>query len=188
MEFSVVFVAAQFPVWVFAIVFCPDVIGLVAGGRYAAAAPACAALLCAAFLRSHSPFLIRQIHFLRETWVLPLISIPCAAFSILATVLLAPTYGITAVGWAVACADTAMLVALAQSIRHYEHLNFPLVMSLALGVVLVALAAWVGVSEPVPADWSRVAVKGLVGVVALLASGVIWIWPRRAFIRQLAAG
>lgn len=188
MEFSVIFVAVQFPVWVFAIMFCSDVIGLVAGGRYAAAAPACAALLCAAYLRSHIPFLLRQIHFHRETWVLPLISIPCAAFSILATVLLAPTYGITAVGWAVACADTAMLVALAGAIRHYEHLNYPLVMSLALGVILVALAAWVGVSEPVPANWSKVAVKGLIGVAALLASGATWIWPRRTFIRQLAAG
>jgi O-antigen/teichoic acid export membrane protein len=187
MDFSRIFVAILFPIWTAAVVFCPDIIVLFAGKRYAGAAPACAALLAAAFCRMQHPFLLRQIHFLRETWILPLVAIPCGALSILATVLLTGTHGIVAAGWAVAFSDLALFAALAAAIHHYESVNYPVSMSLGLLAILGVLAVWVGLGEPLPMGWPQMGVKVAVVSLAAMTCAFVWVWPGRLFIRQLAA-
>jgi O-antigen/teichoic acid export membrane protein len=186
-DFARIFVAILFPIWTAAVVFCPDIIVFFAGKRYAGAAPACAALLAAAFCRMQHPFLLRQVHFLRETWILPLVAIPCSALSILATILFTRTHGIVAAGWAVAFSDLVLFTALAGAIYHYEPVNYPVSMSLGLLSILVVLAVWVGLAEPLPMGWPRTGVKIVVVMLAAMTSGFAWIWPGRIFIRQLAA-
>jgi O-antigen/teichoic acid export membrane protein len=185
-DFGTVFAAALFPLWVFFIVFTPNIIHYVASARFAAAAPACSALFCAAYARAQQPFLMRQIHFLRATWVLPLITLPCAAVSLGIAALLTSRYGIVSAGWGVVVSDAALLIVLARIIRRYEKVNYPLGVSLFLLALLVVLAAWVVLGEPTVAHVPRWTVKILFVLLAMLLSGSVWIWPQRVFIRQLA--
>jgi O-antigen/teichoic acid export membrane protein len=187
-DFGTVFAATLFPIWVFFIVFTPNIIHYVASARFAAAVPACSALFCAAYARAQQPFLMRQIHFLRATWVLPLITLPCAAISLGVAILLASRYGIVSAGWGVVVSDAALLFLLARIIRRYEKVNYPLGISFFLLSLLVVLAAWVVLGEPTIAHVPRWTAKILFVLLAVLLSGWVWVWPQRAFIRQLAQG
>src|SRR4029079_4096075 len=66
-NFVSVYLAGLVPIWVLMIVFCSDVIRLVAGADYSQAGPICSILLCATFVRIQQLFLIRQIQFMRKT-------------------------------------------------------------------------------------------------------------------------
>jgi O-antigen/teichoic acid export membrane protein len=187
-DFGTVFAAALFPIWVFFIAFTPDIIRIVAGARFEAAVPVSSALFCAAYARAQQPFLMRQIHFLRATWVLPLITLPCAAISLGTAILLTSTYGIVSAGWGVVASDAALLLALALTIRQYEKVNYPLGMSFLLLTLLAALAVWVVLGEPTVVPLPRWAAKVLFVMLAMLLSVWGWLWPQRFFIRQLAQG
>ncbi len=187
-DFGTVFVAALFPIWVFFIAFTPDIIRVVAGARFEAAVPVSSALFCAAYARAQQPFLMRQIHFLRATWILPLITLPCAAISLGAAIVLTPTYGIVSAGWGVVASDAALLLVLARTIRRYEKVNYPLGVSFFLLALLAALAAWVVLGEPTFAVMPRWTAKILFVILAVLLSIWGWLWPQRRFIRQLAQG
>jgi O-antigen/teichoic acid export membrane protein len=175
------------PIWVFAILFCPQVIDLVTGGRYSEAAPVCAVLFCAAFVRAQHPFLIRQVQYLRATWVLPLVTTPCAVLSILLTILLARDFGIMAVAWTVLASDTTILVALALAIRRFEHVHYPVGTALGLLSLLVGLAVWVGRGGPQLSGERGMLLKIAIVGVSALAVFAIWIWPRRKLIHQIVS-
>ena len=185
-HFGTVSAAALMPLWAALVVFCPELIRIFAGQRYEAAAPVCAILLCASFVRAQHPFLLRQIHFLRETWILPAMTIPCAALSIVLALLLASRFGLSAVGWAALIADASLYVALAVMIRIYERVHHPMAITLGLTAVLGLLASWVALEEPAPLDWPGLAAKTAIVAIVAIGSFAVWIWPNRAFIRDIA--
>ena len=188
LQFGTVFSGVMFAVWVVAIVASPWAVGLVARSKYAHAAPACAILLCAAYVRIHFPFFARQVQFLRVTWLIPSVTVPCAVLSVTMTILLAGTMGIMAAAWAALTADLVLLIALAVAISLYEQLDYPIVIVTLLVALLLALSIWVAQGEPVPAQWSRLAVGGVLSLTAILAVLVTIVWPNRALIQDLAGG
>jgi O-antigen/teichoic acid export membrane protein len=186
-DFGSVFLAFLFPVWVAAILFCPDLIRITVGGRYLEASQTCTVLLVAAFCRMQHPFIARQIHFLRRTWILPTISVPCAVLSIVATRLFASSHGITAVAWAVAISDLAVFLGLAWAVSRIEAVNFPVPMSLGLMSTLGLLAWYVGTNDIPAVSESTTIAKSVVVALATAISLGAWVWPRRSFIRELMA-
>ena len=126
MDFGSIYAAAMLPVWAFAILFCPQTIRLIAGKPYAGAAPICAVLLCASFARFQLPFLLRQIQFLRKTWLQSAITIPWSALAIVLTVLFARRYGILAAAWITLAAECGILVSASFAIRRHEQVGYPI--------------------------------------------------------------
>ena len=187
--FAEIQLAVLFPVWMFAILFCSNIVHAFASGRFHEAVPTCAALFCAAFARFQHPFFIRQIEFLRNTWVMPLVTGSGTALAIVLTLTLAGQYGIIASAWAVTLSDAAILFGLAWAVGRRENVDYPMGMSFLLLVILAIAAIWSGMGEPFPLiAVPRLAAKIAIFGFSVLASGTIWIWPRREFIERLVRG
>jgi O-antigen/teichoic acid export membrane protein len=185
--FATVYIACMLPLWVLAIVFCRDTIRLVAGEKYAAAAPICMVLLCATFVRMQLPFLTRQVHFLRKTWLLPAITIPSAVISLILTVILARNFGAVAAAWVTLATDLFILLTLAIAVRRFEDIYYPISTAVAFTILLAGLSAWQGAASGVESLESVTTRLTLVLVTATV-SMAIWIWPNRLLICQLARG
>jgi O-antigen/teichoic acid export membrane protein len=188
LDFATVYIAGMLPIWVFAIVFCPNIVHLLTSGKYDAAAPVCAVLLCTSFVRMQQPFLQRQIHFLRKTWLLSAITIPFSLLAIALTGLLAGQSGMIAAGWIVLVADLGILIASAMAIQYYENLNYPIGTALLSVTILVLAAIWIMMGSPGAFGWPLLGLKAGLVMFATAASAAIWIWPKRRLIYQLANG
>ena len=187
-HFAVVFAAILMPLWAALILFSPELIRTFAGARYAGATPICAILLCASYLRAQQLFLIRQIHFLRQTWILPAATVPAALLSILIAFVLTSRFGIAAAGWGVVIADAGLYIAFAIMIRAYERLHHPMLVTLCFALILMVFASWIASGTGSFAGWSVIALKFAIFSLSAGASLAIWIWPNRSFIRMIAAG
>jgi len=186
-KFGVIFLALVTPVWATGILFSPELLKVFAHGRFEIAVPICAVLLCASFVRTQQPYLGRQINFLRKTWLLPTLTVPCAALSIALAVVFARAYGITSAGWAVLIADVTLYLASTLAIRVYERVHHPLTPTLGMTAALALLAVWI-IWLPHPVGLSQVPIKLLVLGVIFSACLAKWIWPNRDFIRAIARG
>lgn len=185
--FGTVYAASMLPVWVVAILFCPEIISLIAGPRYAGAAPVCATLLCGSFVRFQLPFLLRQIHFMRKTWLQPAITIPWGLILIAMSIVLCRRYGMVAAGWCSLGTEFGILVTTALAIRRHEQIGYPITTGLFFIGILALLAAWVA-NHGGQTDWHMIAVRLGCTVLATAASFAIWIWPKRQLVLQLASG
>ena len=187
LDFGTVYAASMLPVWVFAIIFCPEIIRMIAGPRYAGAVTVCAVLLCASFVRFQLPFLSRQIHFMRRTWLQPAITIPWGFVPIVLTIVFAGRYGITVAGWSTFFAELGILISYALAIRRHEQIGYPIATGLFFSGILALLAVWVA-NYGSRDDWHMIAVKLSCVFLATGACFAIWIWPKRQLVLQLAGG
>lgn len=185
LDFGTIYTASVLPVWVLAILFCPEMIRLIAGQRYAGAAPVCAILLCASFVRFQLPFLLRQIHFMRKTWLQPAITIPWGFVPIVVTILLSERYGLAVAGWSTLVAELGILVSTALAIRRYEPVGYPMFTGIGFAFLLALLAGWVAMNDT-SSDWPEIAMKLSFTIIATAASLLIWVWPKRRLVLQLA--
>jgi O-antigen/teichoic acid export membrane protein len=187
-DFATVYIAGMLPIWMLAILFCPNIIDLLTGGKYAGAAPVCAVLLCTSFVRMQQPFLQRQVHFLRKTWVLSAITIPFSVLAIVMTGLLAGQFGLISAGWVVLAVDLSILIASAWAIQHYENVSYPMITALLTVAILAVAAFWISMGAPGATGWSLVGLKAGLVMLAVIVSAAVWIWPNRRLILQLASG
>jgi O-antigen/teichoic acid export membrane protein len=187
-RFASVYAAGLAPLWVLMIAFNADVIGLIAGADYAQASALCSVLLCATFVRIQSLFLIRQLQFIRKTWVLPAITIPGAVLAMPLTLVLAGTYGVIAAAWILVGMDLVIFLTLALIVHRFEGLHYPFLTSVVLIAVVFACAASIVTGIIGPPNWASIGYRLLfVGATAAFCT-VFWIWPNRILIQQLAAG
>lgn len=186
-RFAIVYAACLTPIWVVMIAFNSDVIGLITSAEYSQASSLCSVLLCASFVRIQSLFLMRQLQFIRKTWVLPAITIPSAILGMLLTLVLATAYGVMAAAWVLVGIDLLIFFALAVVVHHFEGLHYPFFTSLVLIAVVFAFAASIVTGIVGTPNWAstgyRVFFVALTGVFCT----IFWIWPNRALIQQLTA-
>ena len=185
-RFAAVYVASLTPIWVVMIAFNSDVIGLITRPEYAQASSLCSVLLCATFVRVQSMFLIRQVQFMRKTWVLPSVTIPAAVLAMLLTLVLAATYGVMAAAWVLVVIDLLIFCALALIVHYFEGVHYPFSASLVLMLIVFAVAAAIATGV-VPTDAASFGYRLLFAALVGAFCTIIWIWPNRALIRQLAA-
>ena len=187
-RFASVYAAGLAPLWVLMIVFNADVIGLIAGPDYAQASALCSVLLCATYVRIQSLFLIRQLQFIRKTWVLPAITMPSAILAMPLTLLLAGTYGVIAAAWILVGMDLLIFFTLALIVDRFEGLHYPFLTSVVLIAIVFVCAASIVTGIIAPANWASIGYRLLfVGATAAFCT-IFWIWPNRVLIQQLAAG
>ncbi|HEX5281403.1 MAG TPA: oligosaccharide flippase family protein [Micropepsaceae bacterium] len=187
LDFGTIYAASMLPVWAFAILFCPEIIRLVAGQRYVGAAPICSILLSASFVRFQVPFLLRQIQFLRKTWIQSAITITWSAAGIGLTIATAGRYGVLSAAWSSLATELGILLSTAWAIRRHERVGYPIFVGLLLTGCLVALSVWT-FSTNARVDWSAEILKFVVAILAAVASLTVWVWPRRRLVLQLAKG
>jgi len=187
-RFASVYAAGLAPLWVLMIAFNADVIGLIAGPDYAQASALCSVLLCATYVRIQSLFLIRQLQFIRKTWVLPAITMPSAILAMPLTLLLAGTYGVIAAAWILVGMDLLIFFTLALIVDRFEGLHYPFLTSVVLIAIVFVCAASIVTGIIAPANWASIGYRLLfVGATAAFCT-IFWIWPNRVLIQQLAAG
>jgi O-antigen/teichoic acid export membrane protein len=187
-RFASVYAAGLAPLWVLMIAFNSDVIGFIAGPEYAQASAICSVLLCASFIRGQSLFLIRQLQFIRKTWVLPAITIPGAALAMPLTLVLAGFYGVIAAAWVLVGVDLLIFFALALVVEHFEGLHYPFLTSVFLIAVVFVCAASIVTGIVGPPNWASIGYRLVfVGATAAFCT-IFWIWPNRVLIQQLSAG
>jgi O-antigen/teichoic acid export membrane protein len=182
------FLGGQFALWAIFILFTREIVELAAGARYAGAVPSCALLFCAASARCLNPFVMRQLQFLKQTWLLPIVTIPCGALSLAITIIFCGRYGIFAAAWALLISEVVLLTALTVVIRFFERSHLSLSRMLLLLASLLILAIWVCVGEPVPAGLPGVVVKLGVAIAIAIMSFALSIWPNRVLLLRLASG
>jgi O-antigen/teichoic acid export membrane protein len=184
-KLSIVLMAGIFVMLVALILFAREAVVIIGGVRYADATPACTLLLCSAFLRAMTPFLLRQIQYSRRTWLQPVVSVPAAAIAILITVFSAGRIGLLGAAWAVVISETAMLVGLGIVVRRIERLQLPIVMLFGFFTVLLGLSGLMGFGL-LPADGATGAVvRGFVLVIVAIGVYSVWIGPNKIFIRDI---
>ncbi len=188
LNFGSVLAAVLAPIWAVGILFSPELVHIFAGQKFQGAAPMCALLLCGTFVRSQHPFLIRQVQFLRQTWILPLATIPCAVLSIGATLLLARQYGIVASAFGVVAADFILYGLLAGAVRAFERVHHPIASVIGLALLLLGLAIWTVWSGDVALAWRSEWLRAAIAVCVTVSCTAIWIWPQRLMLRQLLSG
>jgi O-antigen/teichoic acid export membrane protein len=182
-EFGKVFLACMVPIWGGLILFSRELIDLFAGHRYADAGPICAILLCASFVRMQQPFLIRQIHFLRRTWLQSAVTIPFAVCSMALSMILTATFGITQAAWGVLVAEVGCLLAFGYIIHKVEPLHYPMGRSMCLSALLSLLAlATISDANEMVGEANFMTVKFAVLAAITLWSAAFWVWPNRRFI------
>jgi O-antigen/teichoic acid export membrane protein len=186
-RFATVYIACLTPIWVLMIAFSSDAIGLIAGAEYAQSSALCSVLLCATFVRIQMFFLIRQLQFIRQTWVLPAITIPGAVLALPLTLALAGTYGIMAAAWVMVGMDLLIFFTLAAVVDHFEDLQYPFLTSLVLIAVVFASAASIATGVIGPPDWTSIGYRLVFVVLTGVFCTAFWIWPNRVLIQQLAA-
>jgi len=182
-EFGAIFLAVLAPIWAALILFSEEFINFFASDRYAAAAPICSILLCASFARMQQPFLIRQLHYLRRTWLQSSLTIPLALCSIGISIILTAKFGILYAAWGVLAIEFGCLIGFSLIISRFESLHYPMLRSSCLIVLLslMALGNMLGAWAFLP---SADLILGKLVVLAMLAifSAAVWIWPKRQFI------
>ena len=187
-RFAGVYAAGLAPLWVLMIAFNSDVIGLIAGAEYAQASAICSVLLCATFIRVQSLFLIRQLQFIRKTWVLPAITIPSAGLAMSLTLVLAGAYGVMAAAWVLVGIDLVIFFTLALIVHRFEGLHYPILTSAFLIAVVFVCAASMATGIMGPPNWASIGYRLIiVGATAAFCT-IFWIWPNRVLIQQLSAG
>lgn len=184
--FQRVFVAGLFTLWSFAVLFCTDAIHLLAGAGYAGAAPICSVLLCATFVQTQHPFLLRQIYFVRRTWVLPAITIPCVFGSLVLAIVMVRGFGMASAAWAVVISDVTLFVALMLLVRDIEPAEYPFAAALGFTAVLSILALWTSSPAAISPGSSGLAIRAGVGLALASAAFVTCIWPHRRLMVSLA--
>lgn len=187
-RFATVYLAGLLPVWLLMIAFCTDAIRFVAGESYAQAGSICSVLLCATFVRTQQLFLIRQIQFVRKTWVLPAITIPSGLAALLLTFILAKGYGTVAAAWVLLGTDMTIFVILAWAVHRLDGLNYPLPTALIFILLISALAAGVASGAMALSTWTSVGYRLIFIATTGFACAAIWIWPNRLLIHQLLKG
>jgi O-antigen/teichoic acid export membrane protein len=187
-EFAGVYLASMLPLWVIAVIFSADAIHLLAGEKFLGAAPVLAILLCASYVRMQLPFLLRQIHFLRKTWLLPLITIPNTVLGLTLTILFTGKFGIAAAGFATLGTDLLILISSAWTVRRFEHIDYPIVTALLFTGVLTALAIWSGFGALPLGGAGGIALKLCIAAAVTIACVTFWIWPKRRLVLQLTRG
>ena len=185
--FGTVFGGSLVPIWAGLILFSREIVGLFSQ-EYAGAAPICAVLFVATFLRTQQQFVTRQLYFLRQTWIFPLITIPVGLGCVFSALVLSPLYGIVAAAWSVVIADMLVFISVAWAVRRIEPLDYRLDHALCFFALLFSLSVWVVADEPLPVYWSPLGSKMV--FLALVSCGCVWmwIWPNRRFIRAIVAG
>jgi O-antigen/teichoic acid export membrane protein len=186
--FALVYLAGLLPIWLLMIAFCTDAIRLVAGESYAHAGPICSVLLCATFVRIQQLFLIRQIQFVRKTWVLPTITIPSGLAAIVLTFVFVKGYGTVAAAWVLLGTDVTIFIILAWAVHRLEGLNYPLPTALIFILLISVLAAGVSSGDIAPVNWTSTGYWLIFIAVTGAACAMMWIWPNRVLIHQLAKG
>ena len=186
LAFGTIYAASMMPIWMFAVLFCPEIVRLVAGTPYVGAAPICAVLLCATFARFQIPFLQRQIHFMRKTWLQSAITIPWSVAAILLTIVFAARYGILAAAWTTLATELGILVSTAWAIRRHEQVGYPMLTGLSFIAFLALLAAWIAMGHA-QTNWPTILLKLAFVMLATALSLAIWIWPKRRLVLQLAS-
>jgi O-antigen/teichoic acid export membrane protein len=186
-SFGTVYAAGLAPLFVLMIAFNADAIRLIAGTAYAPASAICSVLLCASFVRVQSLFLIRQVQFMRKTWVLPAITIPSAVLVLPLTLVLAREYGVIAAAWLLVGVDMLIFLALALIVHRFEGLQYPFLTSVVLIAVVFACAVSMVTGIIGPANWASVGYRLFFVVATAAFCTIFWIWPNRALIQQLAA-
>lgn len=183
--FAALYAATLFPLWAGLLLFTPELLDLLAGPRYEVGRSVCALLLCASYVRMQSPFLIRQISYLRRTWIFPVLTIPCGILAIAFVLAFGKSMGLLAGGVAVLAAELLVMLGMAATVRRLEHVDFPVSTTLTLTGILGLFSLWIGVGQPAPVGWALWLIKG--GVLFLSAALVLAFWgvPQRHFIRQL---
>ena len=182
-DFTIIMLAVLTPVWAAMILFSRQLIELIIGEHYIASAPISGILLCASFLRMQQPFFVRQIQFMRRTWIQSVVMVPTALASVALSLLFAAKYGIIFAAYGVLFAEIAGYIAFSLFIRAYEPLHFPLAVASGLSITLISLAVgntWG--SYMFVEIWSLLLVKFAILLVLTLACLFFWIWPKRAFL------
>jgi O-antigen/teichoic acid export membrane protein len=185
--FAFVYLGCTWLLWLVLITLMPDILPLVAGRRFAPAAPLCDILLFSSFLRAQYPFLSRQLYYLKLTSALPFVMFPAAGIAIALTFFLVPKYGVMAACWSTVASDLALLAIPAYVIRSRERVQYPLVSLLVLAVGLLAVTLWLQGGNQVP--WAAPGPASKI-VVDMLATAVVWlvvVRPNRKLILELAA-
>jgi O-antigen/teichoic acid export membrane protein len=122
------------------ILFSLEAVKFVGGHRYAAAAPSCALLSCAMFLRSSIPFFSRQIQYARNTLLFPLVTIPCAGLAVGLVAMLSSRFGFQAAAYAVLISEVAMIIGYGIAVCRIEPIQVPIKLQAGLFAVLLVLA------------------------------------------------
>jgi len=187
-RFATVYLAGLFPIWLLMIAFSTDAIRLIAGESYAQAGPICSVLLCAMFVRTQQLFLIRQIQFVRKTWILPAITIPSGLAAIFLTFVLGKGYGTIAAAWVLLGTDIVIFVILAWAVQILEGLNYPFATALIFILLISVLAGGVASGVVALSTWSWVGYRLLFIALTGATCAAVWIWPNRFLIHQLVKG
>lgn len=182
-EFGAIFLAVLAPIWAALILFSVEFIGFFASERYAAAAPICSILLCASFARMQQPFFIRQLHYLRRTWLHSSLTIPLALCSISISVILTANFGILYAAWGVLVIEFGCLIGFGLIISRFESLHYPMLRSTCLlaALSLMALANMWEIWAPLTST-EVILGKLLILATVTIFSVTVWIWPKRQFI------
>ena len=186
--FAALYAAALFPVWLIFMLYARELIRLLAGPLYESAVPFCVVLMCASYVRTQSPFLARQISYLRQTWVLPLLTIPSGLFAICMVLTLGSRNGVMMASIAVLVAEMIVFLGMTATIRYLEHLDFPISTTLLLTLLLTGFAVWIALGEALPPYWPREWVKFGVAIATISAVLLRWGLPQRKFVLQLLRG
>jgi len=185
-DFSTLFLATLAPIWAALILFSQELIDGLIGERYAAAAPVCSILLCASFLRMQQAFFIRQIHYIRRTWIQFTVVVPVAACSVALTLLFASRFGIEGAAYGVLVAEIFCCIGFALLIRLFEPLHYPLVVAASLSAILILLAFGAHALAALPGSTIGFFVAKLAIFVAItLVCVYLFIWPKRNFVMNI---
>lgn len=181
-----VYAGSIVPIWTLMILFAPDVVRFIATPEFAAAGRICSVLLCATFIRMQLLFLNGQIQFVRKTWVLPAITIPCGLLGIAATLVFARVYGVIAAAWIIVAMDLLIFVMTASAAHHFEGLNYPISSALAFIVLLCGLAAAVCFLLPETPNVAQVGYRLIIVGLSFCLCVAVCIWPNRGLIQTLS--
>ena len=185
-QLAVVYAGSLVPVWTLMILFAPDVVRFITTPEFVGAGPICSVLLCATFIRMQLLFLSGQIQFVRKTWVLPAITIPCGLLGIVATLLFAQIYGVIAAAWIMVAIDLLIFVATALAVHHFEGLNYPISSTLLFIGLLCGLSASVCFYAPEMPRFADLGYRLIIVALSFSVCVAISIWPNRRLIQSLA--
>lgn len=185
-NFSASFLAAVIPIWAALILFSRELVNAITTVHFAQSGPICAILLCASFIRMQQPFFVRQIHFLRHTWIQLAVMVPSALVSIGLSLFLASRYGIEQAAWGVLVAEAMCFFGLVFCIRLYEPVHYPIRAAAIMGVILASLAGLTSLQDAVHwADWQVAVVKISLVIAVTGVCWILWLWPNRELMRSL---
>jgi len=185
-KLAAVYTGSLVPIWTLMILFAPDVVRFVATPDFVRSGPVCSVLLCATFIRMQLLFLNGQINFVRKTWILPAITIPCAFFGIVATLLFAQVYGVIAAAWIIVAMDLLIFVMMALAVHHFEGLNYPISSALLFIGLLCGLSVIVCLYASGGPRFADLGYRLIVVALSFSVCVAISIWPNRRLIQSLA--